>query len=315
VLRDFHCGGSPLPLDLVQGFHDRFGIWLRDNWGMTEMHGTTTGHFNDGSRPVIGSAGRPLPFVKVKAVHLDEDGQWVGDCAPGERGTLLLSSPTVTRGYVNPDLDDEFFPPGVVVDPATGHRWGNTGDLGTVDPEGYVWVYGRAKDLIIRGGHNIDPKEVEDVLSKHPEVHVAAAVGRPDRAKGELPVAYVQLVAGASTSEDELLDFCRGRVAERAAVPVQVTILDEIPLTPVGKISKPRLREMAILDEARRVVGRVLGDDACHADVSLDRAAARPCVVVSLERVPEAATRADDLRAALGGYEFASVVLVVSPVG
>ncbi|MCE3551185.1 AMP-binding protein [Pseudonocardia sp. RS11V-5] len=211
-IRDFHVGGAPLSTDVLERFHQRFGIWLRENWGMTELHGTTTGHFDDGRRPRVGSAGRALPFVRVKAVELDPAGRWLRDCAPGERGLLLTGTPTVTAGYLDPALDADYFPGGLPDDLPPGWRWGNTGDLGTVDEDGYVWLFGRAKDLIIRGGHNIDPGEIEDVLVRHPAVHLAAAIGRPDPVKGELPMAYVQLRDDAKAEPADLLAHCRAHV-------------------------------------------------------------------------------------------------------
>ena len=307
-VRDFHVGGSALPMDLVQRFHDRFGIWLRENWGMTELHGTTTGHYNDGTVPRAGSAGRVLPFVRVKAVELDASGTWVRDCAPGERGALLTATPTVMAGYVNGELDAGFFTSAVSGDLPKGWRWGNTGDLGTVDADGYVWVFGRAKDVIIRGGHNIDPKEIEDALARHPSVHIVAAVGRPDRAKGELPVAYVQLREGAEATADELLAFGRLHVQEKAAAPVEIVVLDEVPLTPVGKVSKPALRADALLREVRSAVAAM----GATADVELDEAGPRQRVVVSVRDSPALVA---ELEQAMAGYEFESQIRALRPVG
>ncbi|WP_182378238.1 AMP-binding protein [Nocardioides sp. WS12] len=298
VVRDFHCGGSAVPMELVRAFHDRFGIWLRENWGMTEMHGTTTGHFNDGTQPRVGSVGRPLPFVRVKAVELDADGHWLRDCAPGERGVLLTATPTVMSGYANAELDRDYFPSGVPGEMPEDWRWGNTGDLGSVDESGYIWVFGRAKDLIIRGGHNIDPRAIEDVLAEHPDVHLVAAIGRPDLAKGELPIAYVEARAGATLDPAELLEFCRTHVHERAAVPVEVVVIDEIPLTPVGKVSKPVLRAHAVT----RAAGDLARSFDPSAEVSLDQSGSRLVVDVVLH---DAAVE-DDLRRAVTGFEFAT---------
>ncbi|WP_198020097.1 AMP-binding protein [Nocardioides sp. J54] len=302
VVRDFHCGGSAVPMELVRGFHERFGIWLRENWGMTELHGTTTGHFGEQREPRVGSVGQPLPFVRVKSVELDEEGRWVRDCRPGERGVLLIGSPTTVAGYLDPDLDREFFPTGLPDDLPRAWRWANTGDLGSVDDDGYVWVFGRAKDLIIRGGHNIDPREVEEALAAHPGVHLAAAVGRPDLMKGELPIAYVEAREGIDLDPAELLDHCRTRVHERAAVPVEVVVLDRIPLTPVGKVSKPALRDDAIL----RVVREIARGLDPRAEISIDRGGRR--LVVDTVVHDELAGR--QLREALVGFTFASRIHV-----
>jgi fatty-acyl-CoA synthase len=124
--------------------------------------------------------------------------------------------------------------------------WFNTGDLARVDADGYIWLTGRSKDLIIRGGHNIDPQMIEEALHKHPAVAMAAAVGKPDEKAGELPVVYVQLKPGAQVSEAELLAHAAEHIPERAAIPKNAWIIDAIPLTAVGKTFKPALRFDAI---------------------------------------------------------------------
>jgi fatty-acyl-CoA synthase len=304
VLDDIHCGGSTLPIDLVHDFHDRFGIWLRENWGMTEVHGTVTGHPNDGSEPRAGSAGLPLPRTPIRAVVLDEASTFVRDCVPGERGSLVIGGDTVTAGYVDAGQNEGFHVHGM---PGPG-RWANTGDIGLVDEDGYVFVFGRAKDLIIRGGHNIDPKEIEDALSQHPAVQLAAAVGRPDRAKGELPIAYVQLVEGGSAGAEELKAFCRERVQEKAAAPVEVVVVEQMPVTPVGKIAKPVLRNLALESEVRTAAAGVAGAGV-GVDVVIDETGPRRSVRVTLH--PEgAAVDVAAVRARLAGYEFTTRVNV-----
>jgi fatty-acyl-CoA synthase len=123
----------------------------------------------------------------------------------------------------------------------------------TSDPEGYVWLRGRSKDLIIRGGHNIDPLVIEGALLTHPAVMLAAAIGQPHRDKGEVPVVYVQLRPGTSAAESELLAHCQSEISERAAIPREVRILGAMPVTAVGKIFKPALR----LDAVQRCVAAV----------------------------------------------------------
>ncbi|MEM8579566.1 MAG: acyl-CoA synthetase, partial [Pseudomonadota bacterium] len=112
--------------------------------------------------------------------------------------------------------------------------------------DGYLWITGRAKDLIIRGGHNIDPAEIEEALTGHPAVAFAGAIGQPDKHAGEVPCAYVELVDGGNVSTDELMEYCKKHVHERAAQPKHVTILPELPKTAVGKVFKPDLRKDAI---------------------------------------------------------------------
>ena len=125
-------------------------------------------------------------------------------------------------------------------------RYLRTGDLGRLDSDGYLFITGRAKDLIIRGGHNIDPAEIEDALSGHPAVAFVGAIGQPDSFAGELPCAYVQLVDGASVSVEELADHAKVHIHERAAIPKHIEILPELPKTAVGKVFKPDLRKRAI---------------------------------------------------------------------
>jgi fatty-acyl-CoA synthase len=127
----------------------------------------------------------------------------------------------------------------------TSDGWLITGDLGRIDRDGNIFVTGRAKDVIIRGGHNIDPGPIEEALLQCPEVLYAAAVGKPDAYAGELPVAYVQLTAGARVTAAELVAVAARRISERAAVPKEIFILDKLPLTTVGKPLKTELRQDA----------------------------------------------------------------------
>jgi len=157
---------------------------------------------------------------------------------------VTMYGPGVFSGYATGSPDAPFVEPG----------WVNSGDLGRVDANGYLWITGRAKDLIIRGGHNIDPLGIEEVFYDHPAVLVAALVGEPDAYAGELPVAYVQLKDGMRAEASELQQWAAGRTPERAAVPVHVYIVDNIPLTAVGKVFKPALR----YDATERMVRRVL---------------------------------------------------------
>lgn len=302
-LADFHVGGSTLPADLVKNFHDRFGIWLRENWGMTELHGTMTGHPNDGREPRPGSAGVALPHCPVRAVVLDGANAYVRDCEPNEKGALVIGGPTVTRGYLDEGQNAAFFVRGM----SESGAWANTGDLGLIDEDGYVFVSGRSKDLIIRGGHNIDPKEIEDALGRHASVRLAAAVGRPDRQKGELPVAYVQLAAGEQATAAELMGFCRGNVQEKAATPVDIIVLDEMPLTPVGKIAKPALRQMALESELRSAIAMAAHDEI-DCDVLVDDTPARRLVIVRLHAGDGTQLDLEAVRDQLSGYEFTTSI-------
>ena len=174
-------------------------------------------------------------------------------------------------GYVNDEHNV-----GAFVEPG----WVNSGDLGRLDEEGYLWITGRAKDLIIRGGHNIDPAGVEETLYEHDAVGVAALVGQPDGYAGELPLAYVQLKPGASAEPQELLAHIREKTPERAAVPVDVVLVDEMPLTGVGKVFKPKLR----WDAAKGVWRQsIFGFDGCQASVRSRARHARQSYVTVLD--------------------------------
>lgn len=300
-IRTFNCGASAVPVDLLRGFHERYGIWLREVWGQSELHGVVTANFNDGQKPVVGSVGMRLPYQPVKAIEVDADNRFVRECQPGERGVIAVCGPGVTRGYVDASLDKEFFITGM----PDGQRWANTGDIGTIDAQGCVWLFGRAKDLIIRGGHNIDPKLIEEVLCTHPAVSMVAAIGQPDAAKGEMPIAYVTLKQGQHATSPELLAFCREHIQERAALPAEILFLPELPLTAVGKISKPALRMDAMARVTAAVARQVLGDQA-RIDVRVDDTGLRPCAVLQVElHTGDPAHTLHRLSEALGAYSFA----------
>ncbi|WP_410211435.1 acyl-CoA synthetase [Aquirhabdus sp.] len=234
------CGAAPLPIEVLRSFQERTGLKILEGYGLTEATCVSSVNPPLGERRV-GSIGLRIPEQAMKAVRVNEDGRYEGDCAPGEVGVLLVSGPNVFSGYRIPAQNK-----GLWLDLGDGRQWLNTGDLGQQDIDGYFFLTGRKKELIIRGGHNIDPALIEEPLHKHPAVALAAAVGRPDAHAGELPVAYVQLKAGAHTTEAELLTFIESHMTERAALPKQIHIIAEMPLTAVGKIFKPTLKHIEI---------------------------------------------------------------------
>jgi fatty-acyl-CoA synthase len=238
------CGAAPLSVELFRRFEDYTGLKILEGYGLTESAAGASVNPKDGDRRV-GSIGLRLPYEEMKVVILDEEGKYVRDAAPGEIGVIVLKGPNIFKGYV-----EEVHNEGLWI--ADG--WLNTGDLGRMDKDGYFWLTGRKKELIIRGGHNIDPAAIEEPLYKMPQVRLVAAVARPDAHAGEVPVAYVELKEGTSATPEEILEYARKQIPERAAVPKEVYIVDKLPLTPIGKLYKPPL----VWDAARRVYEKEL---------------------------------------------------------
>jgi fatty-acyl-CoA synthase len=242
------AGAAPLPASVREAFARRTGRRLLEGYGLTEATCASTWTRPGEERP--GSVGRALPGQQVKAVRIGEDGSW-SDCAPGQTGVLAIGGPAVFAGYVT---DPRLGGPRVSQDGAVRNGWLNTGDLGSVDADGFVYLAGRAKDLIIRGGHNIDPRTIEEALLRHPAIRAAAAVGRPDRHSGEVPVVYVVPAGPGPFDEAELLAWASTAIGEPAARPKRIYPVDAIPVTAVGKHFKPALAA----DAAARVVTEAL---------------------------------------------------------
>ena len=170
------------------------------------------------------------------------------EAAVNEIGAVCIKGPNVFTGYLDETKNTDIW---------MKDGWFNTGDLGRQDEDGYFWLTGRQKDLIIRGGHNIDPAAIEEPLYRLMGVQVAAAVGRPDAHAGEVPVAFVQLQQGSELTKEEIKAHLQKEIGERAAIPKEVYILEEIPLTPVGKIFKPSLRHEAVRLAYQEEVGKI----------------------------------------------------------
>lgn len=229
-------GSAPMPLELFNRFQASSGVNIIEGYGLTEATCLVSCNPLEGEKQV-GSVGIPFPYTDVKIVQSTTEG--LREAAIGEVGEICISSPgvfpgnTYTEAAKNTDLyyQDTYL---------------RTGDLGRMAADGYLWITGRAKDLIIRGGHNIDPAEIEEAVLGHEAVAFAGAIGQPDAHSGELPCVYVELVDGADVSEAELLDYCKVHVHERAAIPKHLTILEALPKTAVGKVFKPDLRKLAI---------------------------------------------------------------------
>lgn len=232
-------GSAPLPVELYKRFEKASGMTICEAYGLTEATCAVSANPPDGIKK-IGSVGLPLPYNEIKIISIDTH----EEVPLGEAGEICVSSPGVYMGqtYTEEAKNSDLFYPG----PKSNAQFLRTGDLGRMDEDGYLWISGRAKDLIIRGGHNIDPAEIEEALAGHEAVAFAGAIGQPDAFAGELPCVYVELVDGAVVTEAELMAHASEHVHERAAIPKYLEILDELPKTAVGKIFKPDLRKRAI---------------------------------------------------------------------
>ncbi|WP_349608417.1 MULTISPECIES: acyl-CoA synthetase [Cupriavidus] len=245
-LRFAFCGAAPLPAEVARRFEAAAGIPLYEGYGLTEGACVSALNPPQGERR-LGTVGLRLPHQAIGVWKVDGCGHASEPCAPGETGVIGIKGPNVFPGYLR-EQDNR----GIWLNPG----WLNTGDLGHLDADGYLHLTGRAKELIIRGGHNIDPAMIEDALLQHPAVAMAAAVGQPDAHTGELPVAYVTLKPGFSPAADELLAAARSLVPERAAVPVRIDILQEMPLTSVGKVARAELRMRAAEHVFREILAQ-----------------------------------------------------------
>jgi fatty-acyl-CoA synthase len=257
-LRYAICGAAAMPPELIRKFEAATGLAILEGYGLTEGTCVSAVNPRDGHRR-NGSIGYRIPYQQMKAVVLGRDGEYERDCAADEIGHLVIKGPNVFPGY-----KDERANRGIWI----GDGWLDTGDLARQDADGRFWLTGRQKDLIIRGGHNIDPSLIEEAMMAHPAVELAAAVGKPDAYAGELPVVYVTLRAGRAVTMEELQAHAKSSIPERAAVPSEILVRDALPLTAVGKIFKPELR----FDAARRVLEIALqeiGGDATTFQVAV----------------------------------------------
>ncbi|MGX1263764.1 fatty-acyl-CoA synthase [Rossellomorea marisflavi] len=224
-VRWFYNGGAPCPHELITAFLDR-GFLFGQGFGMTETSPTVFMLMKEDARRKIGSIGKPVMFNDFKL--MGADGQ---TCRPGEVGELTVRGANVMKEYWNrPDATKE-----TIVD-----GWLHTGDLARVDEEGFVYIVGRKKEMIISGGENIYPLEVEQVINQIEDVEEVAVVGAADPRWGEVPVAFIVKKRGSSLSEEEVLGHCTNQLA-RYKLPKVVTFLEELPKNATGKIQKTQL--------------------------------------------------------------------------
>ena len=246
-------GSAPLPVELFKRFEKTTGVTIVEGYGMTEATCLVSGNPVDGEKK-IGSIGIPFPYTDIKIIKGTDNG--LIDASVDEVGEICVSNPGVYVGHTYTEAEKN-------KDLYYNEKYLRTGDLGRVDEDGYLWITGRAKDLIIRGGHNIDPAAIEEALLGHPAVSFAGAIGQPDAHAGELPCAFVELIDGAAVTPEELIAHCKTHVKERAAQPKHIKIMDELPKTAVGKIFKPDLRKDAIT----RIYNEVLENNGLESRV------------------------------------------------
>ena len=226
-LRSFGSGGATLSPAVREELEKSFGVTVLQGYGLTEASAAVSAETVDEHRP--GSVGKPLPHAEVTI--RDPDGQAV---PAGGEGEICVRGPGVMLGYWHaPELTAQ----------AVRDGWLHTGDVGRLDEDGFLYVVDRMKDLIIRGGFNVYPRDVEDVLLEHPAVQVAACVGRPDPDRGEEVVAAVQLRPGQEATGADLIEFARDRMA-KYKYPREVRVLDAVPLTTVGKVNRKAVRDL-----------------------------------------------------------------------
>ena len=237
-LRYALCGSAPLPKDLFYKFEKATGLQILEGYGMTETTCLISGYPPAGVKK-IGSVGIPFPYCDVKILNVSTDGKVTKKCKVDEIGEICVSNPGVLVGktYTDKNKNKDLFA-------YSTHL--RTGDLGKLDSDGFLWITGRAKDLIIRGGYNVDPAIIEDALSSHESVAMVGAVGQPDSHLGEVPCAYLELMLKAEADTEELMTFVKEKLDNKLAMPVHIEVLTELPKTPVGKIFKPDLRKLAI---------------------------------------------------------------------
>jgi acyl-CoA synthetase (AMP-forming)/AMP-acid ligase II/enoyl-CoA hydratase/carnithine racemase len=251
-------GGASLPAAVGDRFMTTTGLRLFETYGMTETAAAIA--FNPAHGvPVAGSVGLRAPFSQTRIVRL---GSGDGICGPEESGSVQVRGPQVFPGYVDPAHD---------IGTLSADGWLTTGDVGYLTVDERLVLTGREKDLIIRGGHNIDPAAIEDVANQFAGVQISAAVGMPDQYAGEVPALFVVPAPGMVIDIDALKGYLEANVPEPPARPRSVLVIDALPVTAVGKIFKPTLRDLAIQEKVRLEVERICGPGAsAKVDVSVD---------------------------------------------
>jgi long-chain acyl-CoA synthetase len=227
-IRYVFSGGTSMPAEIVRQWAEAYGTRIHEAYGMTEAASLVT--FNHLFRHKIGSIGMPGGIVEVKVVDADDK-----ELRQGEQGEIIIRGPNVMKGYFEQPEETAV---------ALRNGWFHSGDVGVFDEEGYLFIVDRIKDIIITGGENVYPKEVEDTLHQHRAVNECGVVGLPDREYGEAVTAFVTLKPGATADERDLIAFCKEKMA-RYKVPKAVRFVADLPKTPQGKILRRELRKIS----------------------------------------------------------------------
>ncbi|UCE59389.1 MAG: AMP-binding protein [Phycisphaerales bacterium] len=221
-------GGEPLPDGVRKGFKERFGVTLREGYGLTEtspiVSTCTVASHRDGT------VGKPIRNVELRISTSSG-----GEAPTGEQGEILVRGPGVMKGYYRKPQETR-----QVLD---REGWFRTGDVGSVDDAGFLKITGRVKEMLIIGGENVSPREIESVLESHPEVVQVGVIGMPDELRGEVPVAFVIPARGSTVTEQELRNFAKRSLAG-FKVPKRIEIREDLPKGPTGKLLKRHLREL-----------------------------------------------------------------------
>jgi len=234
-------GGAPLPPEVCRQFEEKTGSVIFEGYGLSETAPIATVNPTNQEQRKIGTIGFPIPGTDIKILDIDSG---TAELPQGEDGEIGICGPQVMQGYWNkPDENEKVFRE------VGGNRYFLTGDIGHIDDDGYILITDRKKDMVLVGGFNVYPRDVEDILFQHPKVALAAVVGVPDDKSGEMVKAYVQLKPGETASEQEILDFCKENMAGYKR-PKIVEFRDELPVSNVGKILRRVLRDEE-LDKAK----------------------------------------------------------------